>query len=71
MDEDGLLISVPKQYPDVFGYYFNEEKDGYAADILGNKFFDAFDDLCLTSMNDMGGKRKDECGLSAGVKRKL
>ena len=47
MDEDGLLISVPKLYPDVFGYYFNEEKDGYAADILGNKFFDAFDDLCF------------------------
>lgn len=58
MDEDGLLISVPKQYPDVFGYYFNEEKDGYAADILGNKFFDAFDDLCLTSMNDMAASAK-------------
>ena len=58
MDEDGLLISVPKLYPDVFGYYFNEEKDGYAADILGNKFFDAFDDLCLTSMNDMAASAK-------------
>ena len=58
MDEDGLLISVPKLYPDVFGYYFNEEKDGYAAEILGNDFFDAFDDLCLTSMNDMASSAK-------------
>ena len=53
MDEDGMLVSIPKIYPDVFGYYFNEETDGYITEVLGDDFFEALDDLCVTSMNDM------------------
>lgn len=58
MDEEELLVSIPKLYPDTFGYYFNEEKDGYLAELLGDDFFEAFDDLCTTSMNDMASSTK-------------
>lgn len=58
MDEEQILLSVPKIYPDAIGYNFVEEKDGYLVDMLGEEFFEALDDLCITYVNDISASKK-------------
>lgn len=58
MDEEQLLFSVPKIYPDALGYNFTEKKTGYIADVVGEDILDAIDVLCVSYINNLSVQKE-------------
>ena len=53
LDEEQLMVSIPKLYPDVFYYSLTENKDGYIREIVTARELDAFDHLLSCYVNNL------------------